>query len=395
MTRLLQISLFLALLVLSSSANTAAADSVGLTASAPANGRSVKTDQGFMVPYKMTIPGTEVTFEMVPIPGGKFKMGSPNTEEGREDGEGPQFMVELEPFWMGKYEVTWAEYRRYMALYGTFKELQSRKIRLVTKENEVDAITAPTELYDPSFTFEYGEDPALPAVTMTQFAAREYTKWLTAITGQFHRLPSEAEWEYACRAGSQTAYYFGDSADDLGDYAWYYDNSDDSPHKVGQKKPNAWGLYDMHGNVAEMVLDQKLADGFAKFASKTVKGEEALVWPTKLVPRVVKGGSWEDDPEDCRSAKRLGTEEQQWKLDDPNLPLSPWWFTSDPTRGIGFRIIRPLNESITRSEKERYWAIDAEETRDAVDNRMSEGRGVRGLVDGELPKAIKELEASR
>jgi formylglycine-generating enzyme required for sulfatase activity len=343
----------------------------------------------------MTIPGTEVTFEMVPIPGGKFKMGSPNTEEGREDGEGPQFMVELEPFWMGKYEVTWAEYRRYMALYGTFKELQSRKIRLVTKENEVDAITAPTELYDPSFTFEYGEDPALPAVTMTQFAAREYTKWLTAITGQFHRLPSEAEWEYACRAGSQTAYYFGDSADDLGDYAWYYDNSDDSPHKVGQKKPNAWGLYDMHGNVAEMVLDQKLADGFAKFASKTVKGEEALVWPTKLVPRVVKGGSWEDDPEDCRSAKRLGTEEQQWKLDDPNLPLSPWWFTSDPTRGIGFRIIRPLNESITRSEKERYWAIDAEETRDAVDNRMSEGRGVRGLVDGELPKAIKELEASR
>jgi len=372
-----------------------AAETVGLSATAPAAGRAIKTELGYMTEYKVTIPGTNVVFEMVPIPGGSFKMGSPEDEEGRQENEGRQFVVNVEPFWMGKFEVTWAEYRQYMALYGIFKEFESRGERKVTKETEIDSITAPTELYDPSYTFEHGEDPQLPAVTMTQYAARQYTKWMSGITGQFYRLPSEAEWEYACRAGTQTAYHFGDDATPLPDYAWYFENSDSKPHLVGQKKPNPWGLYDMHGNVAEWTLDQILEDGYQRFAGKTVTSAEALAWPTELVPRAIRGGLWDDDAEACRSAARLSSEERDWKTEDPNLPLSPWWFTSDPTRGVGFRIIRPLSEPDSRTAKERYWAIDDGDTQDGVDNRMSEGRGGRGLVDPALPEAIKKLRESR
>ena len=373
----------------------AAEETPGWSSTQPAEGRFVKTDAGYLVPYKMTIPGTEVTFEMVPIPGGKFKLGSPGSEADRKPLEGPQFEVELAPFWMGKYEITWAEYKRYIALYGIFKEFVSRKVRLVTDANQADAVTAPTALYDPTFTFEFGDDPKLPAVTMTQYAARQYTKWLSGVTGQFYRLPTEAEWEYACRAGSETAYAFGNGAGKLGDYAWYLDNADSKPHKVGGKKPNAWGLYDMHGNVAEMCLDQVLADGYQKFTGRTVQAAEALVWPTQLESRVVKGGSWDDEAPLCRSAARLETKERDWKREDPNLPLSPWWFTSDPTRGVGFRIVRPLQEPAEKAEKLKYWEVDSDETREGVDGRMQEGRGVMGLVDKELPKAIKELEQNR
>jgi len=393
--RLFSTTAALAIVCLALGASVSAAETPGLSATAPAAGRAIKTDQGYMTEYQVTIPGTKVIFEMVPIPGGKFKMGSPDSEEGRADNEGPQFEVEVEPFWMGKYEITWAEYRQYMALYGIFKEFQTRGERKVTAENEIDAITAPTELYDPSFTFEHGEEPTLPAVTMTQYSARQYTKWMSAITGQFYRLPSEAEWEYACRAGTQTAYSFGDDADQLGDYGWCYENSDSKPHKVGEKKPNPWGLYDMHGNVAEWTIDQVLENGYEQFAGKTVKAADALVWPKTLTPRAIRGGHWDDDPEKCRSAARLESKERDWKTEDPNLPLSPWWFTSDPTRGVGFRIIRPLAEPAAREAKERYWAIDDNETRDGVDNRMSEGRGSRGLVDGELPEAISKLKAAR
>ena len=391
MRQIFPVYLFLLLLTCATT-GALAEDIVGLADAAPSEGRSVETDQGYMVPYKMTLPGTEATFEMVPIPGGKFTMGSPDSEEDRQDNEGPQFEVEVAPFWMGKYEVTWAEYKEYMALYGIFKEFEVRKMRPVTDDNVIDAITAPTELYDPSFTFEYGEDPKFPAVTVTQYAARQYTKWISGITGHFYRLPSEAEWEYACRAGSTTAYHFGDDPDDLDDYAWYYDNSDDAPHEVGGKKPNPWGLHDIHGNVAEWVIDQLLEDGYEKFDGKSLKAADAIVWPTKLVQRVVKGGSWEDDPENCRSAFRLGSEEEPWKQEDPNLPYSPWWFTSDPTRGIGFRIIRPLKEDIARADKEKFWKADAEDITEGVDNRLQEGRGVLGLVDKDLPNAIKELD---
>lgn len=387
--RLTGLSLIMAGLV---ACSVSAQDTPGLQATAPADGPSIKTDKGYMVPYTVTIPGSDVTFDMVPIPGGTFTMGSPDSEDDRQDNEGPQFKVEMEPYWMAKCEVRWAEYKQYMALYGIFKEMESRKIREVNEDNMIDAITAPTELYDPSFTFEFGEEPELPAVTMTYYAARQYTKWMSAVTGAFYRLPSEAEWEYACRAGTETAYSFGDDPDDLEDYAWYYDNSDEGPSPVGQKKPNPWGLHDMHGNVAEWCLDEVLEDGYAKFGGKAVKAADALVWPTQLTSRAIRGGSWEDDPENCRSAFRLPSEEDDWKMEDPNLPLSPWWFTSDPTRGVGFRMVRPLTAPADKELKEKFWKADDEETRDGVNNRLQEGRGGMGLVDKDLPAAIDAMK---
>ncbi len=177
-----------------------AGETIGLLKEKPEAGRYVETDRGFMVPYTRNIPGTDIEFSMEPIPGGAFKLGSPDSEANRQDDEVPQVEVTVEPFWMGRYEVTWSEYKYFMSLYSVFKNFESKKIRPVNDETKVDAVTAPTELYDPSFTFELGEDPQQPAVTMTQYAAKQYTKWLGAITGNQYRLPSEAEWEYACRA---------------------------------------------------------------------------------------------------------------------------------------------------------------------------------------------------
>jgi formylglycine-generating enzyme len=358
-----------------------AAETPGLVAEAPADGRFVKTDQGYMVPYTATIPGTDIQFEMVPIPGGTAQIGSPADQADRKDDEGPQFEVTVEPFWMGKHEVTWSEYRHFMQMYDLFKDLESRGERTVSDQNRGDAITAPTPLYDPSFTFVLGEEPRQPAVTMSHYAARQYTKWLSLLSGQVHRLPSEAEWEYACRAGTTTVYSFGDDPADLDQYAWFYDNSDEAYHDVGTKEPNAWGLHDMHGNVAELVLDQYRADAYQALAGKTVPAADAIAWTTKMFPTTIRGGSWFDDPTALRSAARAKTED--WREEDPNLPRSPWWFTDEPALAVGFRLLRPLNRPNDEFLK-KAWEIDNPTLDQAVKGRLSEGRGVMGVVDPKL-----------
>lgn len=360
----------------------------GLVAEKPAEGVAIQTEGGWMIPYEMTIPGTDVRFRMVPIPGGEYTMGSPAGEPGRSEDEGPQRTIVVEPFWMGETEITWAEYKIYMELYRHLKEFQTRGVRPVTDSNRVDAVTAPTPLYEPDFTYEFGEDPQQPAVSMTQYAAKQYTKWLSAITSQQFRLPTEAEWEYACRAGSKSAYSFGEDASQLGEYAWYEGNTEQSGTKqVRQKKPNAYGLYDMHGNVAEWVLD-----GFAAYAAadKALHAASDWVRTDQPDPRVVRGGSWQFPANECRSSSRLGSDDLAWKEYDPNRPRSPWWFTTDPARGVGFRLLRPLR-TVPRDAMEDFWKIDSEDIQLDVGDRLAEGRGVLGVVDKELPAAIKSL----
>src|SRR4051812_13012936 len=174
-----------------------AEEALGLVNGQPASGRFVKTGKGYMAPYTATIPGTKVTFEMQPIPGGKVKLGSPAGEAGSAKSENPQVEIEIEPFWIGTYEVTWAEYKQYMAMNDKFKKLEAAKLMVLKDADKATTVTAPSNLYDPTFTFQFGEDPRQPALSMSQFAARQYTKWLSGITGDLYRLPTEAEWEHA------------------------------------------------------------------------------------------------------------------------------------------------------------------------------------------------------
>ena len=390
---------FLILVLTALSAEAGAGEVPGLVQDKPVGGLFVETEKGFMVPYTATIPGTEVTFEMIPIPGGEFLLGSPDTEPGHEAAEGPQVRVKTRPFWMQRNEIRWAEYKEYMALYNVFKKFEDSKVRLVTESNTIDVITAPTELYEPTFTFEFGEDPELPAVSMTLYAARQYTKWLSAITGQQYRVPTEAEWEYAAEGGAPTAYSFGNDPAPLKEYAWYAETSQGlGPRKVGLGKPNAYGLHDMHGNVAEWVQDEFSDTGYAGLNRKIAeaKGQPLSVFdvlgqPTVHDSRVVRGGSWQDAAEGCRSAARLGSDYSEWKDTDPNLPKSPWWMTDDPVRGIGFRLLRSIDE-LPRGQMEQLWNIDSESLQLDVDGRIP-GRGVYGIVDQDLPEAVKALKA--
>ncbi|MCH1493965.1 MAG: formylglycine-generating enzyme family protein [Rubripirellula sp.] len=371
---------------------TGSGKQLGVVADKPANGPSVKVANGFMVPYTLTIPGTDVTLEMIPIPGGSFVMGSPADEAGRAEDEGPQVKVIAEPMWVGMREITWAQYKPYMYLYGIFKEFESKGERKVTEENRIDAITAPTELYDPTFTFEYGEEDNQPAVTMTQYSAQQYTKWLSRVTGQQYRLPTEAEWEYAARGGTQTAYSFGSSADQIDDYAWSFDNSGLEAPVVGGKKPNPFGLYDMHGNVAELTVNEYTEDGYARYVDKQpIRAAEMVVWPEWAYPVVARGGSWEMEAEQLRSAARLASDDEVWKEDDPNFPKSPWWFTNDPARGVGFRLFRSY-DPLGDEQIKNFWESTAEDVNDDVQARLDGGRGGLGLVDKGLSEAIEKMK---
>ncbi len=323
---------------------------VAHSAEGPTNPADVKDavakTQAEMKPYTDVIANGAVKFDMVPIPGGKFSMGSPDSEAGRKEDEGPQHEVEIEPFWMGKCEVTWDEYEIWMFNLD-IQRRELYKVAPTDSEKRADAVTRPTKPYT-DMTFGMGKE-GYPAICMTQLAAKTYCKWLSAKTGRYYRLPTEAEWEYAARAGTKTAYSFGDDAGNLAEYAWNYDNSEDKYHKVGGKKPNPWGLHDMHGNVAEWTLDQYIPDYYQKFAGQVAKNPWAI--PTKLYPQAVRGGSWDDDPELLRSAARRGSH-KDWKQQDPQLPQSIWYFTD--ALFLGFRVVRPLVEP-TEAEKAKTW----------------------------------------
>jgi len=312
-----------------------------------------------MKPYTETITGSNVTFKMVPIPGGKFLIGSPDNEADREENEGPQVEVEIAPFWMEEHEVTWAEFQQFQQ---HLLRDNRRNSDLTDREKIVDAMANPTPAYDIS-SISYSKSSKLdhPASGMSAYAGQVYCKWLTAATGRYYRLPTEAEWEYACRAGTTTAFSFGDEPEELEDYGWYFDNVDDGYNKVKTKKPNAWGLYDMHGNVAEWVLGIYDENAYQKFKDREIKS--LLIhgqWDTDMRAMmhvatgsnyIVRGGSCDHLAEECRSAKREFAK-PDWKEQDPMFPKSVWYYTEAPY--VGFRIIRPLEPPKTAEECKQF-----------------------------------------
>jgi formylglycine-generating enzyme required for sulfatase activity len=284
--------------------------------------------------YTDAIPGTEVKFDMVPIPGGTYLMGSPAGEKGRREDEGPQHPVTIRPFWMGKFEVSWDEFDA----YWKEEEPKEGEVKKDPKKDP-DAITRPTPPYADE-TFGHGRE-GYPVLCITHHTCMEYCRWLSKKTGKLYRLPTEAEWEWACRAGTTTAYSYGDDPEKLDDYAWFKANSEGTTKPCGKKKPNAWGLYDMHGSIAEWCIDHYQKDYYSTFPLNKATLSPVLLPTETRFAHVARGGSWADQPVECRSAARRGSDKTWLKL-DPQRPQSIWWLTS--AEFVGLRVVRAVEE---------------------------------------------------
>jgi len=285
---------------------------------------SQSTDTSFTA-YEQSIPGSSIKFKMVPIKGGSFIMGSPEGEKGRHADEGPQKKFTVSSFLMGVYEVTHDE-------FDIFFKDNSTSVNSGT-----DAITRPSPQYV-DLSWDMGRQGGFPVNSMQQRTALMYCRWLYKKTGVFYCLPTEVEWEYACRAGSTSTYFFGDNEIDLQKYAWYKKNSKGVYHKVGQLQPNAFGLYDMLGNVAEWVLDQYDEQYFTKKNDGELNPESK---PTSRHPRLLKGGAYTDEAVGLRCGSKVKWL-AEWNRRDPQIPKSKWWLTDAPF--AGFRLIRPLKQ---------------------------------------------------
>ena len=277
----------------------------------------------------------KISFEMVLIGGGSFLMGSPADEAGREEHEGPQYKVRLDSFYLCPKEATlelfMAYYRETVTAKRDFFAVEeAKKDAEKKKKGDVDVITGPTPVYG-DMTMGYEETH--PAIGMTWHNAMTFCKWLSQKTGKKYRLPTEAEWEYACRAGTTKAFSFGDDTEKLSDYAWFEATADSETCPVGKKKPNAWGLYDMSGNVREWVWDFYSPTAYKEAAKKSPavnpKG------PTTGKLHVARGGDYSCPADELRCAART-FEQDWWRSGDPQIPKSEWWLPEMDF--IGFRV---------------------------------------------------------
>jgi formylglycine-generating enzyme required for sulfatase activity len=230
--------------------------------------------------------------DFVLIPAGKFIMGSPNNESGRVEKEGPQREVQItKPFYLGKYEVKVSEFREFVkaAQYKTEAEDKGGAfVPVKGKWERKEGIT----WYSPGIS----QRDDHPVVCVAWSDAVDYGKWLGQKTGHAYRLPTEAEWEYACRAGSRQAYSFGSDVRELSKFGWYAENSGGKTRPVGQKKPNSWGLFDVHGNALEWCQDW--------FGNYTAGRAVDPAGPPRGSSRVIRGGGWGSLAKDLRSAER-------------------------------------------------------------------------------------------
>ena len=285
--------------------------------------------------YDQSITGTSITFKLAAIPGGSFTIGSHISERGRDEDEGPQKEIKVTAFWMGVKEVTFAEWDLY------FKDVT------LPQAKNLDGVTRATPQYI-DLTWGMGRDGKHPTNSMSHAASIMYCKWLYSTTGIFFRLPTEAEWEYACRAGSSTAYPFGDDASVLNEHGYFKENSNTKFHHVGQLKPNAWGLYDMLGNLSEWTIDQYDPLCYSKMSDKDPRTD-----PVSKHPKVIRGGSYLDESKELRCANRKASD-ASWNKRDPQIPKSKWWLTDGMF--VGFRVVRPLKQP-SAEEIEKFFAL--------------------------------------
>ncbi|NLX67418.1 MAG: SUMF1/EgtB/PvdO family nonheme iron enzyme [Bacteroidales bacterium] len=298
--------------------------------------------------YSEQIPGTAVSFGMIAIPGGTFKMGSPEKEPFRKPDESPQHEVSLDPFFMAEVETTWDMFWSFYA--ETMSEGRTPPETVYANNlnaTEVDAISGPTPPFGyPDQGWGQGDRPA---ITMTHYAAETFCQWLSEKTGKKYRLPTEAEWEYAARGGTETAYFFPGSPKDFSAQGFmrtlfkpktegitsnviYDKNSDGRTQPPSLVMPNPFGLKNMLGNVMEYTSDRYDPNAYANRSGVThnpqvTEGEE---W-------VVRGGLYSSDASDVRSASRSYTQHDAWLRTDPQQPKSIWWYSD--IKGVGFRVV--------------------------------------------------------
>jgi formylglycine-generating enzyme required for sulfatase activity len=299
------------------------------------------------------IPGSAVSFRMKKIPGGTFSMGSPDNEPFRRDDEGPVIQVRLDSFYMAEVEVTWDEYLAfYSQTAGEGRSTDTEGMR--ASENKTDAITGATPPYgQPDQGWGKG---SRPAISISFHAAETYCKWLSLVTGKNYRLPTEAEWEYACRAGTTTPYFFaGDprrfektgirariSRNDtsvINTYTVYAENSPGKTQEPGLVAPNPFGLKNMSGNVAEFCRDWYQPDIYKQYPAGIVSNPQG---PASGKERVIRGGSYKDGAGNIRSAARDYTRTDSWLRTDPQMPKSIWWYSD--CFFVGFRVVCEYDE---------------------------------------------------
>jgi sulfatase modifying factor 1 len=290
-----------------------------------------------------TIPTSSVSFQMVAIPGGSFNMGSDDKESLRDRDEGPVSDIDISPFFMSEIEVSWDEYLEFYAQTGAEGRSTDTEGLRTTSGNEVDGVTGATPPYgQPDQGWGVGNRPA---ITMSFHAAETYCRWLSQVTGKTYRLPTEAEWEYAARGGSESPYFFEGNPKRIGKKGLFLkDNSEinsyvifsaNSKGKTGvatELKANPFGLKNMLGNVAEYCSDWYAEDYYSQ--RETSKNP---IGPSIGKEHVIRGGSYKSDAKDIRSAARDFTRTEAWLVTDPQMPKSIWWL-SDCT-WVGIRVV--------------------------------------------------------
>ncbi|MDX2443520.1 MAG: SUMF1/EgtB/PvdO family nonheme iron enzyme [Bacteroidales bacterium] len=295
--------------------------------------------------FKEKVPDTSVSFEMIAIPAGTFEIGSNESEPYRNENEGPAKNVKLSKFWMAKTEVSWNEY---LAFFNATTSEGRKESTEILEDQNLDAISGPTPPWGAPDQ-GWGKTDG-PAITMSHMAAETYCKWLSKVTGKKYRLPTEAEWEYACRGNTAESYFFEGSPKDyskkqfinkifgadtsiISSYIIYAENSNGKTQAPDKVKPNPFGLLNMLGNVSEFCQDWYAPDAYANYEDGITDPQG----PIEGTDYVIRGGSFNDDAADVRIAKRDHTRTEAWLVTDPQMPKSKWWY-SDCIH-VGFRVV--------------------------------------------------------